>query len=252
MMEKTRLRSFDIVWSALFFLLGIYILVEAFQMPLKDSYAGVDSVWYVSPALLPIIIGVAIILLSGAIFIHALKNGGWATLKASLIHRKKLNLLSDANIRYAGVLVPLVSMVYLNITRIDFFITVILFLVFTISVFHLDDLLIMRKTVYLYTAEMGILLFLALFGLDKKLVALFVYSLDIIATLMIASIVILLAVLVRKSEKAEYRKKLRQAMWMSFMTPVFIVPLFRFMLRVPLPVEGAVVNLMSEIYYMFR
>ena len=252
MMEKTRLRSFDIVWSAVFFLLGVYILVEAFQMPLKDSYAGVDSVWYVSPALLPIIIGCAILLLSSAIFLHAFKNGGWATLKANIINRKKVHFLSDSNVRYAGVLVPLIAMVYLNITRIDFFITVILFLVFTISVFHLDDLLIMRKAVYLYTAEMGILLLLAIFGLDKKLVAWFVYSLDIIATLMIASIVILLAVLVRKSEKAEYRKKLRQAMWMSFMTPVFIVPLFRFMLRVPLPVEGAVVNLMSEIYYMFR
>ncbi|PKL06661.1 MAG: hypothetical protein CVV53_03120 [Spirochaetae bacterium HGW-Spirochaetae-9] len=252
MMEKSRLRSFDVVWSGLFFLLGIYILAEAFQMPLKDSYAGVDSVWYVSPALLPIIIGVAILLLSGAIFLHALKNGGWATLKASIINRKKVNFLSDANIRYAGVLVPLIAMVYLNITRIDFFITVILFLVFTISVFHLDDLLIMRKAVYLYTAEMGIILLLAIFGLDKKLVALFVYSLDIIATLMIASMVILLAVLVRKSGKPEHRKKLRQAMWMSFMTPVFIVPLFRFILRVPLPVEGAVVNLMSEIYYMFR
>jgi hypothetical protein len=110
----------------------------------------------------------------------------------------------------------------------------------------------MRKTVYLYAAEMGVILLLALSGLDKKLVTLFVYSLDIIATLMIASIVILLAVLVRKSGKAEYRKKLGQAMWMSFLTPIFLVPLFRFMLRVPLPVEGAVVNFMSEIYYMFR
>ena len=181
MIEKPRLRGLDIVTSVIFFLLSIYILIGATGMPLKDSYAGVDSVWYVSPALMPFIVGIAMFLLSLAIFLNARKEGGFAALKEIVEGRKGAKFLSDANIRYAGVLVPLVAMVYINITRIDFFITVVLFLVFTISVFHLDDTIVMRKMVFLYTAEMGFLMFLALFGLDAKLKAIFLYSLDFLA-----------------------------------------------------------------------
>jgi hypothetical protein len=252
MIEKTRLRGLDIITSVIFFLLAVYIIVGATGMPLKDSYAGVDSVWYVSPALMPFIVGTAMFLLSLAIFLHARKEGGFAALKEILEGRKKAKFLSDANIRYAGVLVPLAAMVYINITRIDFFITVILFLVFTISVFHLDDTIIMRKMVFLYTAEMGFLLFLAVFGLDLQLKKLFAFSMDFLAIAMIISIVIVLVSLVKKSAKQDYQKKLKQALWMSFMTPVFMVPLFRFVLRVPLPSEGLVVNAMSYVYYLFR
>jgi hypothetical protein len=49
-----------------------------------------------------------------------------------------------------------------------------------------------------------------------------------------------------------YRKKFRQAMLMSWITPFFVVIIFRYILRVPLPKEGAVVNVMSMIYYLFR
>lgn len=252
MIEKTRLRGLDLITSIIFFLLAIYILVGAMGMPLKDSFAGVDSVWYVSPALLPIIIGIAMLLLSATIFSNALKDGGWNALLAIISESKNKKLLSDANIRYAGVLVPLIAMVYINITRIDFFITVVLYLIFTISVFHIDDLQIMRKMVYLYTGEMLFLVFLAVFGLDSKLKAFFPYSLDILAIVFIFSIITVLVILCQKEGSSVYRKKLSQAIFMSFLTPIFIVPLFRFMLRVPLPVEGVVVNAMSALYYLFR
>lgn len=252
MIEKTRLRGLDLITSVIFFLLAIYILIGAMGMPLKDSYAGVDSVWYVSPALLPIIIGIAMLLLSTAIFTNALKDGGWSALLLIISESKNKKFLSDANMRYAGVLVPLIAMVYINITRIDFFITVVLYLIFTISVFHIDDLLIMRKMVYLYTGEMLFLLFLAVFGLDIKLKAFFPYALDILAIAFIVSIIAVLVVLCKKEGNPVYWKKLKQALLMSFLTPLFIVPLFRFMLRVPLPVEGVVVNAMSALYYVFR
>lgn len=252
MIEKARLRGLDLITSILFFLLAIYILIGAMGMPLKDSYAGVDSVWYVSPALLPIIIGIAMLLLSAAIFFNGLKDGGWKALQTIIIESKNIKFLSDANMRYAGVLVPLIAMVYINITRIDFFITVVLYLIFTISVFHIDDLLIMRKMVYLYTGEMVFLLFLAIFGLDIKLKAIYPYSLDILAIAFIISIIVVLIILCQKANNPVYCKNLRQALLMSFLTPLFIVPLFRFMLRVPLPVEGLVVNAMSALYYLFR
>jgi len=252
MMEKTRLRGADLITSACFFLLGIWVIAEAFTMPLKDSYAGVDSVWYVSPALMPFIIGFALLVLSTVIFIHALRNGGLESLKNIWRTRARGNFLNDANIRYACVLVPLLSLVYLNLTRVDFFLSIVLYLGFTITVFHLDDPAIMRKTLYVYTAEMLVMFVLAVFRLDKALMGLFNYSLDILAFVFIVVITIVLRSQVKKSGKPEYSKKFRAALWMTYVTPVFIVPIFRYMLRVPLPREGAIVDLMSLFYYSVR
>lgn len=251
-MEKTKLRGADILTSSIFFLLGAYIIAEAFTMPLKDSYAGVDSVWYVSPALMPLIIGSAMVLLAIFIFLHAMKEGGIPTFKAFFAKKEKKRIWNDANVRYAAVLIPLVAMVYLNITRIDFFLTIALYLSFTIGVFYFDDPRITRSMTKLYSIEMGLLLVLALFGLDKALKGIFAYSLDAVAALMIAIVIIGLRRMMKKYPGTATNKKFHQAMWMTWMTPVLVVPIFRFMLRVPLPVEGAVVNLMSFIYYSIR
>jgi hypothetical protein len=253
MIDKSKLRGADIITSVLFFALGIYILIEAFQMPLKDSYAGVNSVWYVSPALFPLIIGAAMILLAIAIFSFAMKNGGMAALKSSVAALKGTRLLSDANIRYAAVLVALLSMVYVNLKMVDFYLTIVLYLVFTITVFYLDDVRIMRSVFYLYFIEMSILLILRVTGLAVVLDKLFYYFVDSIALVMIIVLLVRMVALIRKSEQAPvYRKKFRQAMLMSWITPFFVVIIFRYMLRVPLPKEGAVVNVMSMIYYLFR
>jgi hypothetical protein len=69
----------------------------------------------VSPALFPLIFGAAMILLAIAIFSFAMKNGGMAALKSSVAALKGTRVLSDANIRYAAVLVALLSMVYVNL-----------------------------------------------------------------------------------------------------------------------------------------
>lgn len=252
MMEKTKLRGADIITSGIFFLLGAYIIAEAFTMPLKDSYAGVESVWYVSPALMPFIIGVSMILLAVFIFLHAKKEGGLATFKSFFAAKRRKEFWTDANVRYAAVLVPLAAMVYLNITRIDFFLTIVLYLCFTITVFYFDDPRITRSMTRLYSAEMGILFVLAMFGLDKALKGFFAYSLDAIAIAMIASIIVAFLKIGKKYPETATKKKFAQAMWMTWMTPLFVVPIFRFMLRIPLPVEGAVVNIMSFFYYLIR
>jgi hypothetical protein len=201
---------------------------------------------------MPLIIGGAMVLLAIFIFLHAKKEGGLAAFKDFFVKGKKKKFWSDANVRYAAVLVPLIAMVYVNITRIDFFLTILLYLVFTISVFYFDDPRVTRAMTKFYSAEMGFNLFLALFGLDKMLKGIFAYSLDIIAFAMIVSIILALRRLGEKYPETVTKKKFAHAMWMTWMTPVFVVPIFRFVLRVPLPVEGAVVNAMSFVYYTVR
>jgi len=253
MIRDSKLRGKDIVTSIIFFILGVYILIEAFQMPLKDTYAGVVSKWYVSPALLPIIIGVAMILLSISIFSFAMKHGGKQALQESFAAMKGKKVLSDGNIRYAAVLIPLLSLVYINLRMVDFYLAVVLYLGFTIPVFYLENDSIGRKAVYCYFFEMLILLILRVTKLNVILDGIFYYFVDSIVVVMIILLLVLFTREIKKSEQRElYRKKFRQAMLMSWITPFFIVIIFRYMLRVPLPKEGVVVNLFSMIYYIIR
>lgn len=252
MMDNTKLRGADLITSFLFFLLGVWILFESFKMPLRDSYAGVNSVWYVSPALMPLIIGTAIILLAITIFVHAMKHGGKEALKVLWASGKGKKLLSDANIRYASVLLPLIAMVYMNLTMVDFFLTLVLYLSFTISVFYIDDAKFMRSTFYFYTSEMAILLVISIFKLDVVFASIFIYLLDIIALLMIVALTIWMKLQLRKVPDEKVNRKFRHAMLMTYIAPLVLVPIFRYVLRIPLPVEGGIVNLMSLVYYTLR
>jgi hypothetical protein len=57
MMEKDKLRKADIFSGSLVVLLGLFIISQAFGMPMKDSWGGVQNVWFVSPALFPLLVG---------------------------------------------------------------------------------------------------------------------------------------------------------------------------------------------------
>ncbi len=248
-MEKSKLRGADLITSMLLILFGSWILYNAFHMPMKDTYGGVMNVWYVSPALFPLFIGFGIILLSLNILVHALKNGGFQSLKDSIQNYGRLHL-SEKGYRFLGILVPLLSLVYMNLPRIDFFLSIVLFLIFIIPVFYFDDLTLLKKLLTFYSAEMGILLLVFLTGIDKILASVFLYSLDIIALVLSAAFYMYL----RKQlgNEAEHRRKLRHALLISFLTPLILVPVFRFFLRVPLPKEGGIVDILFLLYYAIR
>lgn len=251
-MDKSKLRGADLITGFLFFVLGVWILFESFQMPLKDSYAGVNSTWFVSPALMPLIIGVAIILLAITIFMHGMKHGGKDALAVIWASRKGKKLLSDGNIRYTSVLFPLITMVYMNLTMVDFFLTLVLYLGFTITVFYIDDSDFMRSTLYFYIGEMAVLFIIAVFGLDVLFESMFKYLVDIIALVLIIALTIWMLLKLRKVSGENIKLKFRKAMMMTYLSPLVLVPTFRFLLRVPLPKEGGIVDIMALIYYSLR
>ncbi len=248
MMEKPRLRGADIVTSLLLIIFGGWVLWQAFHMPMKDSFGGVMNVWYVSPALLPIIIGAGIVLLAISILVHALKEGGAAALREML--RGLGTRGAEGGIRFAAILVPLISLVFMNLQRIDFFLCIMLFLYFTIAVFYLDDMRVLRRTLVFYTAEMVLLLVLFVLGLDVRLKELFRYSTDVLALVLFVALVVFLRI--QAGREPLRRRMLRHVMVMTVAAPLVLVPVFRFLLRVPLPNEGGIVNLMSLLVYTLR
>ena len=156
----------------------------------------------------------------------------------------------EGTIRFAAILVPLISLVFMNLQRIDFFLCIMLFLNFMISVFYLDDARVLRRSLVFYTAEMGLLLILFVTGLDARVNALFKYSIDVLALLLFVAT----ALFIRHQAGPDpvRRRMLRQSMLMSVFSPLVLVPVFRFFLRVPLPKEGGIVNLMSLLVYTLR
>ena len=56
MKDKAGLRKADFWTSILLFALGVAMIGGATTFPMKDSYGGVQNVWYVSPALFPLLV----------------------------------------------------------------------------------------------------------------------------------------------------------------------------------------------------
>jgi len=249
MMEKSKLRGADVVTAALLILFGLWMLSETFRMPMKDSFGGVMNVWYVSPALLPMIIGGGIILLAVNILIHGLRNDGGKVLTAAL-REKRAKGFSEGSLRFFAILLPLIGLVYMNLPRIDFFLCLALFLTFFVTVFYLDDPVLLKKFLKFHFGQMVFLFILFLSGLDKILNGLMTYSVDIIAIALLAVLIIRMRRSLRGSP--DYIRKFRHAMTVAFLTPLVLVPVFRFFLRVPLPKEGGIVDLMYILYYAVR
>lgn len=249
MLDKSKLRGADFITSIGLIAFGIWVLFQTFQMPMKDTYGGVINVWYVSPALFPLFIGAGIILLSLNILIHALKTGGLQVFKEFLQSKKGFHL-TEKGYRFLAILVPLLSLVYMNLPRIDFFLSILLFLLFFITVFYFDEFNLLKKLLAFYSIEMGVLLLLFLTGIDTILTQAFRYSIDILALVLIVALYLFLKLCIKGQE--EYKQKLRHALFISILTPLLLVPSFRFFLRVPLPKEGGIVDILFILYYTIR
>lgn len=251
--KNKNMRSADLIISALFLILGIFILIGAFQMPLKDSYGGVESVWYVSPALMPIIIGIAIILLSISIFIFALKQGGLELLKENIAERKKEPFFNESLIRMLATLIPLIWLVFVHLRMLDFCIAVALYLTYTISIFYFDDFKILKESLKFYSILMAINLIVRITTLNVILDNLFVFTTDILAFIELIILIFYIRKKVNASDiKEELIKKYHQALGVSLITPIVIAAIFRFALRIPMPKEGFIMNFMYLIYYAIK
>ena len=131
-MDTQKLRKADIFSGTLILLLGLFVVSQALQMPMKDSYAGVQNVWYVSPALFPLFIGSILAILGLFLMRTALKTVGKAGI-ASVFHyflsADFIEFLKQTDtIRYYAIILNLLVFVFLFVPRVDFFLAAIIFL----------------------------------------------------------------------------------------------------------------------------
>lgn len=168
MMEKKPLRRADFITSVILVVFGIWMAIHTVtNFPMKDTYAGVQSVWYVSPALFPLLISTGLVLLGVLLLVNSIKEGGAKTFFEGLAHIKPG--ISENLLRFLAIVLVLVAYVYLDIPRIDFFLSSLLCLTVFITMYYLDYSGILKRLTVFYAV--GSLIFVLLFvvGVDKWL-----------------------------------------------------------------------------------
>jgi hypothetical protein len=251
MLEKEKLRKADVYSGAIICLFGLWIILQALKMPMKDSWGGVQNVWYVSPAIFPLFVGCMIMLLGGLLCRSALKTVGrkafaetvrWLSSKALL---QFLN--SVPNLRFYSIVVLFISFVFLNIPRIDFFLSAILFLTVFITSFYFDDAELLKKLFFFYLAGVVVLILYFSFGLDEPLSRIVPFAADILAICFIIAYCVYAWILIRRD--SALRKKYWTALLIAFVAPFLIGMIFKYFLLVPMPAEGIVVAVTDYFWY---
>lgn len=251
MMDKDKLRKADIFSGGIIMLFGIWVVSQALQMPMKDSWGGVQNVWFVSPALFPLFVGAMIALLGALLIRTALKSVGLAGLQAVLGWLASRDLLqylkSASNLRFYAMVILFFSYVFLAIPRVDFFACSVLFLIAFISMFYFDDDHLLKKLMGFYLVlAMGLLLFFV-FQLPPALENSLPYAGDWLTLGLIGVYSGYTWQTIRGNP--QLRKKYRTCLILAVAAPFTIGPVFKYFLLVPMPTEGLVVAVMDAIWY---
>jgi hypothetical protein len=213
----------------------------ALQFPLRGTYAGVRNAWYVSPALLPLIIAACLAVLASALLITAVQAGAARTaFRRSGTASGRLDVVLIAGLIAAFVVgfVP----------RIDFIVGASFFLLaFTIS-FHLDHRAMARAVLLAFFATATLVALMALFGLTPAPRSTMALVVDGAVLALLALTVTATLFLARDRD----RRGLRHCLGVALVTPLLLGSIFKFGLRVPLPREGLVVIALDTARYALR
>lgn len=246
--SQIRMRRADFWTSLIFFAIAIGMIGSAMTMPLKESFAGVQNVWYVSPALLPLMIAGGLLILATTLLRNAIRTGGARAAVASL--GRWVEADGDATARMLAAIAIVVGYVYGLIPRVDYVVATTLFLLVFIGAFYLGRKDIMRFQAVLFLAVGAAVLAADLLGAYPSPGTTPRYALDLIVLL--GTVWLALDTWHRLASDTLLRRRFGMTVAVSVGVALVTSASFKFGLLVPLPAEGAVVRLMEEIQLMLR
>jgi len=251
MMDKDKLRRADIFSGALICAAGAFIVSQAVQMPMKDSWGGVQNVWYVSPAIFPLFVGAIIMLLGGFLVRTALKEVGttaFVSILRFLFSAGCLRFLRhEKNIRFYASTTVLLSFVFLFTPRVDFFLASVDFLLVLICMFYLESERLLNKLLFFYAVQILVFILFWSSGIDAYLSHYMAFPGDILTFLFILVFGVYVFGLCRG--KDQLKKKFKTSLIVALAAPLLIGIIFKYLLLVPMPFEGLVVQVMDFIWY---
>jgi hypothetical protein len=251
MLDKDKLRKADIFSGTVIFLFGLWVISRALKMPMKDSWGGVQNVWFVSPALFPLIVGATISILGILLTRTALKAVGRHELLRVLRWLRSPELLRYLKtaevVRFYAMAVLFFSFIFLNLPRIDFFLSSVLFLAVFISMFYFEDDSLLQKFFAFYLVGTLVCLGCFILGLSHVLEPILPYPNDWLALAFIFSYQFYTWASIRNTPAL--RKKYRISLFLAVVTPFLVCPIFKYFLLVPMPTEGLVTALLDAVRY---
>ena len=251
MMDTDKLRKADLFSGSIIVLFGLWVISQALKMPMKDSWGGVQNVWYVSPALFPLFVGAMIALLGVLLMRTALKTVGLAGLKTTLRWLGSRDLVqylqTPSSMRFYAMTVLLFIYVFLAIPRIDFFAASLFFLLPFISMFYFDEDALLKKLFgFFLAAAMALLLFFIL-GVAPALEGTLPYAGDWLTLALVVAYGLFTWHAIRDIPRL--RGKFRTSLVLALAAPFTVGPIFKYLLLVPMPTEGLIVAVMDAIWY---
>jgi uncharacterized membrane protein YhaH (DUF805 family) len=246
--DLLRMRRADFWTSLIFFGIAAGMIGSAMTMPLKESFAGVQNAWYVSPALLPLMIAAGLLILATTLLCNAIRTGGAAAALASLGRWAEAS--RDATVRMLVSIAIIAGYVFGLIPRVDYVIATALFLQVFIAAFYVGRKEIMR----LQTASFLLLVapaFLAdLLGVYPSPGTAPRYALDLIVLLIAFGLG--LVTWRRLAPDPIGRRRFAITTTVSIVVALLTSVSFKFGLLVPLPAEGPVVRAMETVAIALR
>lgn len=249
MLPKERLRKADILFSFLVVLAGAAIVINALGFPRGAELSGVRNDWYVSPALMPYIIGTGLILMGIALFLTGLKEAGTEGFREALGSIGKLFTRPQApgagSLRFLAVTITVVLTVFLYMPRVDFVISAAFLLIALMSMFAFEDDALLRRILILYVLLAAPMIAYFASGLGARFEEAFYYASDIPGGLFL----VLFILLVARAVGRERRGRFLRLVLIAFAVPLLLVPVFKYLLYIPFPREGGVVALMDYVRF---
>jgi hypothetical protein len=192
------------------------------------------------------------IMLLGLLLVRtALKAIGMKAFGGTLQWLFSKNLLQFLNtvpiLRFYAMAVLFLSFVFLNIPRIDFFLSAVLFLSAFIMMFYFDDAVLLKRLFFFYLAGTAFFIVYFAVGLDGLLSRILPFAKDILTLGFILGYYLYAWRLVRSSP--QLRKKYRTGLIIAIVAPFAVGLIFKYFLLVPMPSEGLVVAILDAIWY---
>jgi hypothetical protein len=251
MLEIEKLRKADIFSGSAIMLLGLFIISQGVQMPMKDSYAGVKNVWYVSPALFPLFVGSMLALLGLMLLRTALKSIGVQGLKSVFAYLASPDFIAflklPVTIRFYGIVLNLIVFVFILIPRIDFFFAAILFLTIFFFMFYFGGDELLPTLIYLLLSGTTLFSLFHFTGLSAVIEKTIPFPSDLLVLLMILALITNGYLYTRTN--TQLARKFRISLIIAITAPFTIGIIFKYFLLVPMPFEGLVVSLLDAIWY---
>jgi len=249
MLQKERLRKADAFMGILVFLIGGAIVLEALSFPRGAEMSGVRNDWYVSPALMPYIIGSGLALMGLILFATGLRASGIKAIigavRGAAAGLSRIGRPQASTVRFIAVTGVIAISVFLYIPRVDFVIAAAALLAGLMTMFVFDDEKLLLRLVVLWSALALAFFVYCASGLHAKATEGYYFSSDIVGGVVFLAYVVVAA----KLSGGQRRAKYASIILLSLAVPLVLVPVFKYLLYIPLPREGGVVALMDFVRY---